>query len=672
MTLDWFSSNITRQLKEHGATLADTTQIQQQVVEAFEKHDIPKLKNILVDIRSKWSGFNGVELDQYLQIVQGSKRLENLKSAASIEDKYGVIAQAILNSIKTGEDKQIISLDAPLTFDEVKTLLRTILQNPNYVSLNYDDPSTLRYPFIITSQKEIKGRLSSKIYEGKKEILLVEFLKNKNEEIVHFFGEKVDTRAYTSRGRYQSPFYMYRFMSENNEPYIVLSREELDLAHITIKGMVSEMRDNEKIGEIARIFTNIPVMFVHSAIPIIQKRTEKEILEITQNWTHDGIAMNVFGGYRHPKNFEKLIFAWIFGGKVSGFPLHLAIVSQAGTGKSMMLDSLSTQFQQKVFEGGTMRGLVPSFGGRIPEEGYLARSQRISLIDEFFGVLRKSGKSGGLENVDNGTDMMNSLLEHKSRSPMSGRGDLAQITTKPQMKVLFTSNTKAYHKLENMVEIAANLNNAFLSRFLWLVQGENHIQYVDAHKSDIQIEEAKRKGNLYPEHNPKFIEVFDYLYSITLPIPKGVVDRIFNNYLNLIPEECAEIYRSRAKHHISCLIDGVAKYNSIVERRGEFKVEGNDVTDAEKLFAMCVLSWNTQKLNFSKVPITSREDFLSYDEGKVFRGIQMNGSIEMKDANPIILARLVDFGLVFEQNGRYYPFSKKETKEVEIETEEFG
>ena len=670
MTLDWFSSSITKQLQQHGATLTDTTIIQQRVVEAFEKNDIPTLKNILVDIRGKWQGFNGAELDQYLQIVQGSKRLENIKTTVSIEDKYGVIAQAILNSIKTGEDKQIISLDAPLSFEEVKTLVRTLLMNPNYVSLNFDDITTLKYPFIITNQKEIKGRIYSKIYEGKKEILLLEFLKNKNEEMIHFFGEKADTRAYTSRGRYQSPFYMYRFITENNEPYIVLSREELDLSHMTIRGMISEVRDNEKIGEIARIFTNIPVMFVHSAVPLIQKRTAEEILAITKTWTHDIMANNVFGGYRHPKNFEKLIFAWLFGGKVSGFPLHLAIVSQAGTGKSMMLDALSTQFSQKVFEGGTMKGLVPSFGGRIPEEGYLAKSQRISLIDEFFGILRKSGRTGGLESVDNGTDMMNSLLEHKSRSPMSGRGDLAQITTKPQMKVLFTSNTKAYHKLENMVEISANLNNAFLSRFLWLVQGEGHIEFIDAHKSDIQIEEAKKKGNLYPQQNPKFIEVFDYLYSITLPIPKGVVDRIFKTYVNLIPEECAEIYRSRAKHHICCLIDGVSKYNSIVERRGEFKVEGTDVADAERLFAMCVLSWNTN-INFSRVPLTSREDFLTYEEGKVFRGIQMNGSIEAKDVSSFVLDRLVQFELVFEKDGRYYPFSQREIKEIDVEANEF-
>ena len=281
-----------------------------------------------------------------------------------------------------------------------------------------------------------------------------------------------------------------------------------------------------------------------------------------------------------------------------------------------VLDAIQAQVQERkgVLGGGTIKGLIPSFGEAIPDEGYICKCNRIAFIDEFFSILRRAKQH---QELDAGTDLLTNILEHKARPVQSGRGALSYIDVRPRAKCILISNTKNFYKLENMVEIAQSLNNPFLSRVLWYVQTKEHIAFIDQNRAKVKnLLQDSPTGGL-PVHDDEFMSVYDFFNSLVVRLDYERTAKVVAQYKSIIPEELHEVFR-RYDHHYECLVDGVAKYRYITEVKETLVADEDDYKEAEELFSIILHSW-LDSVDVSKMPtIKARINFLNPETRKVF------------------------------------------------------
>ena len=263
------------------------------------------------------------------------------------------------------------------------------------------------------------------------------------------------------------------------------------------------------------------------------------------------------------------------------------------------------------------------------------------------------------------TGLMTSLLELKRRT--GGSGQTEKIEVNPTAKLMLVTNEKK-RVLPSLSTMAEKLNNPFLSRILWYVQTKQHIEFIQERQE--MIDSVK---NPNPKLNKNFLSVYDYLNNISLsPSPKDI-KRIFNETKQFVPTELEEVYNARSKHHISCLIDGMAKYNSIVENRGKLIILDKDVEEVRELFATLILSWNIDDVDFHKMPIRTRKEHITLKERKVYdviekdfgqKGITIASLLEIPQPTcHRILKKLQTLELIEELEDGWFPFWHSRVKD---------
>lgn len=620
-------------------TLKGKVSVQELMDEQALLEKAPDLPSFWLDFKSrradilKAAASDVAFVDSYIQTISQSKTQH--ASSAKEDTDLRPIEQAILAKLDFSMRFQLIQIPASLSYDACKDLARRIsldLLAPNEVEktaermgkqVQGDDRQ--RAVFLSSENYADEGTISSSIFARPKAVDLVTIYETTEDVTMNFFSDGTNHKA-SPIGKYAVPFYFARFFSnESKSEIILLSTNPIPMGEVRIRGMEVTLRDVSQIGDNCRLPSAQPIVLLHSIEPVVRQIDSAVVDAEWKGKTHEEFAKQVFGGYRHPFWFEKLILAWLFGGKISGFPLHLGILATAGTGKSYLEECLQTQFQESsgISSPGRLKGLVPSFGGTLPNEGYLCRCKRVALVDEFFGFLRMSGGTDKNE-IDSGTELMLNILEHKIRRVECGRGEAMSITPNPTAKVMLVTNCKTYYKLKNMVEFAQNVNNAFIGRTLWYVQNQAHIDFINKNKPKIiEAEQEAKDGKLYPIRNPRFVELFDFFYNTRLPINALLVDGIQKKGLALVPEGLAEVYSSRGVHHIACLADGIAKYNYLTFNRQKLEILLEDYEEAEELYFTVVGSWN-EGVNLMRLPVKSRVHYLPLEYRELLGFVEQN------------------------------------------------
>lgn len=612
------------------------------VGKAFEETKLAEVRRLLEE--------KNIVLDQqlveYLEIYGKSKTVTNL-----IDKEIHIPESLVRVAIERAKGVHaLVQLDTSKDYGVSKILSQEVYNQ------TVDGRKKPTLAFFITAEKEVRGKITTQAFQDMRQIRLMSVRKGKNGDTdFHFIGDPGSSVGYTRT--LSDYFYVYPFETLTKK-YYVLSKEAVRPGHCEVTGMEVFASDEVKITSgTFNLPSNVTLLFAQKIRSEIKPLSISEVRIATQNWNMDFLAEAVFGANRHPPWFERAYLAWLFSGKFDGYPLHIGIMGPAGTGKTRgMIIPLTYQIPEPspgvFFDGtkSTLKGLVPSFGGKEPQEGYFAKCERIAYVDEFLTSLKRMG--GPVDDNDE-TGMLTTLLEHMPTPAMSGRGQTTMVH--PTAKLILTTNPE--RGLSNLVDCAMRLKRAFMSRVLWYQQTEEHIAFINKNKAR---NTAMRHEDKYPKQIMNFRNVYDAMLDKTVDLDYERIDELFKQYHDIVPEEMKEVYMARYNHHLMCLVDGFAKLAWLTNQRVKLKATDDDYAEAESVFATFLMSWG-KGVNFKKIPIRVRERYLSVSQMNVFQYVSQNAGCKPEEIQtefgraPRELQDLLDLGLVKVLNGGFYP-----------------
>lgn len=590
------------------------SQLQTQFQELIDLEDYKSLRKLLGRCNQtygvKWNGsvldyLDGLETTTVVVREEGESRVST------------PLAESIYKKLVPGG--QIVTVNKKLDFLDIKKLIYQAT-NRRFHEFENESLESIRrkmfLPFILSPNYEVNGNILIQFGETKKSVVLGAYSISQGNLVYKTFGDQATNKM---QEVFSGSFYQYQFLTDQNKKLMVFSQEELDIgSHYSIIGMLVDVRDETKIGEYVKVPTELQCLFIMKADKTIQEIDLVEFHSRAMDYTHDKLAEKVFGKYRQPEWFEKFIFAWLFGGSVNGFPLHILWVGPTGSGKTTgVLDPISDAFGEGVYDGtvGTLKSIVPHFGGVSAEVGYLSTTRRVALIDEFFQLLRRNAVQGK-DHTENEAGLLTSLLEHKEH--IGGSGKHEAIKSKMRSRVLAATNPR--YGLKNMQECTEVLPNQMMSRFIWYFQTQQHFDFIQERKLDFM---SQTREELAPRYDPKFIEMIDFMQSFVVHVDKHKVAEIYDKYKEMLPLGAEPVYAGRSHHHIMCLLDGIVKYNCIVEHRLHFDVMEKDIQEADELFGLLISTWN-ENVDFTKLPIRIRLQYISISIRSIYDLIEKN------------------------------------------------
>ncbi|MFA5158057.1 MAG: hypothetical protein WC451_02630 [Patescibacteria group bacterium] len=589
------------------------------------------------------------------------------------------VYKALMERLQDNRKQLIYIEDMKIDYDEAKEIIRAAIRERFEESQEEIIENRYCFPFLISRNFETTGEILLRNSDKKQSVVLVSLDyamdgHGRPNLYIRLFGEK-NTRK--NMIDYSEDFYMFSFVGDNKQTYMVLSRDILPEGHCTLGGMLVKLPDEIRVGTTATTLTNLSVIFSTDAVSDLKKIDEKEFKEITREWEHEKLASMVFGKGRHPQFFEKLVLAWLFSGKFSDYPLHLFWIGPTGSAKTQSLTSIvEYAMGENRWDGtsATTLSLMPSYGQANVEPGYLIRQRNVGAGDEFFsGFLRSSKKHNRL---GEDTALMTSILEHKKVSLGSGKHSV--VYAQARAKFMFCTNPEG-SRLATLSDCARELPRQFMSRFLWYVQTKSHLEFIAKNKAAIGRLSA---NEVYPVPSNDFKKVYEYLNSFTVDIPEDVEQGIFNKYKDILPDDLLqEVYAGRSHHHILCLIDGISKYNSIVEHRPEVRCMRKDIDDADTIFGLIISTWN-ENVEILKLSEEQRVQYMPATAQLILEKICNEPGLNAYEIGKKIhissveywLEYLIKYGLlkfVEVQNGALTPIKRYYAWNVFLELESF-
>jgi hypothetical protein len=631
----------------------------------------------------------GKELSTLLE--QNGMLDENLKVYFNIAFGCNGTADFETTDIETEFDEAVLEALLPMfDTDRAKVLSKTHILHDSTLSMleceriakavfgTRRNQEKWVLPFIVPEQPECySGMITSQMFQEPRKIRLVEVFQVIGKEglsyTMKYLGENIERRGgkyLRSEHAYAKPFWLFKFEDAEQHTYVLLSKKRLEPGYCKIKGCPIQIRDVSGIGESANLPSDITLFYVTEYTADNAKITKDEYDKTTRDWNHNSMAQMILGEFRHPVWFEKLILAFLFGGEYNNFPLHLVWVSKPGCGKTMVLQSLQTVYKEiaGVYDGAgsTFKGLVPSFGGSMPSEGYVAKVRRLGLIDEFLTGLMRATDSRGVANSDH-VGQMTSLMDHTVSTVASGRHQAFEVRSKGRL--LFATNPKL--NLRTMSEVSTNLNGAFVSRALWYFMTPQHADFIQKNKVNKTI-----LATPFPKPS-EFVKVADYMTSFSLDLDGGKVAGIVNRLKELVPLAALESFDGRAPHHVACMIDGVAKYNTVIEHRPKATINKSDYVEAEGLLTEVVSTWTDSIQSVNQLPVKIRKTYIPLRDRELFDVIDKSASITMdelrkalpewtKDDFDYHLGKLSELGLAAKVGDKWFAHWHRDLKEVKL------
>jgi ribosomal protein L21 len=442
----------------------------------------------------------------------------------------------------------------------------------------------------------MEGRVINEIHPYKKESEIMKCAESKHTGMPHvfFFDEHMDERKYRITKTLSKSFWYYQFEAGNRQ-YIVLSEDRLDLENCKIEGTIINLKDDTLIGENKKFSINLPIFIANKVTKNkIEIKSKKELIEITKKskLSHKNYFNWLFYHsedkkvYNHPDYFQYLISAWLLSSK-RGFPLHLMVIAEPGTGKSTVQECIWQKFDEdvEIVEGScsTMKSLIPSFKGTLPEPGALLRANRICVVDELFRILMRTKRD--LREIE--LSSTNPILEHKkNRRVSSGNGE---IKFNPSARVIGVTNP--VWGSSNMQQLTDHFDNSFLSRWLIWYQDHKHVKMIQDGES---VQESQ-----YKLDRDVWLSMVDYLHSFEAKFDKNKVKELFEQCEKLLGNYTEEnelngiknVYSARYRHHIECLMDGIVKTRCICEQDDSFSAKKIDYENLKKIWVRMMIEW---------------------------------------------------------------------------------
>jgi hypothetical protein len=259
------------------------------------------------------------------------------------------------------------------------------------------------------------------------------------------------------------------------------------------------------------------------------------------------------------------------------------MIGKQGGGKSKAMESISEKIDETIpiveGSGSTMKSLIPSFKGDLPKPGALIESNRMVFIDEFFRILMREDK----DDRENTLTHLNPLLEHKRRRFGSGNNCLdTQMTSK-----LFAVTNPVFGT-STMEHLVNKMDNSFLSRLLIWYQDEDHYNsIINKKENELEYIPIEVTGELWRA-------IFDYCNSFKVNMDLNECSKIHKeglSYLNSLPEAVKEIYKTRYKHHLNCVLDGIVKLRCILNKDIRFEATAADYEATREIWLNMLKNW---------------------------------------------------------------------------------
>lgn len=652
-------SNSVNSLSAVFSDLTQRTSFEKVITSSINENNLEKIRDILVEYHKSFP-----------QSEIANELLEDISSATrkaiSVDKSYDktkimkYVQQVLYNfEVDPDNNKRIIRIDDIIPFE----LCKEVAQEALAIYLK-EKPVTPIYPFVVSSNKRIVGRVIQGSNFAQNHVLLSISTKTNKTYDSKTKINYIDEQHPVGSEKFVLPLFTYTFVSTDStdkrgfKEYILLSQEKLSQEEMVIDGFGIPITDSLKVGNTGAISINTEVVFVLNYSKVIQNLTEDEFLEECKNYTtHEELYKEYFTILRQPLTFEKFLLSMMFARKgTEGYPSHIGLFGPASCGKSKLLEAVSGTFGEiRLLETTTLKSIVPNFGSTKAEPGLFIKSRRYCTVDELLNMLIKGEK---IEEMN----LFNSLLTHANGTSGSGKHQDV-ITAVPTATMIFATNYKV-GRINNFVELCDKIDVPFLSRFILYNYTRAHVEFIKNNEdkvfSMLAEESAKRKkevsiSDYVSRYNPTAIRLTDYLRSTMTFFNQKQVSEIYSEVKEIIPDsgKVLELYEGRSRKHIATILDGVIKYHYIIEKRtGPMEAKPIDYEVAKDIWYMIVSSWS--EFN-PKLPMKYREKLLTEKETAVFLHIAKNPGTttymidkELKFMPHSILNKLLSVGLIRE------------------------
>ena len=570
--------------------------------------------------------------------------------------------RALMTQIKAQPGKEnLIFTDEPISNIEREILTQEIFEE------------TRKMAFIISKQHSWSGRISLELSRTKERFKLTEVYAGNDDgwKYQHFGQSKSKTKGLVNIQNHTESFYQYKFIADDKE-YILLSDKKLEPMRCTIHGTKVSVNDYKSVGENRKLPVDQEIIFAHSSEPAIEPMDQNVLDEYRQGIDHDFLAQRMFGDFRHPEWYERMVLAIIFVKNDNGYPSHLMQMAEAGTGKSAQLESMTKALDEgkPPFTGtsSTIKGLVPSFKESPPDEGFLMRCDRIAAVDEKFNLLSNTVQNSNSRMVDAFRPMLD-LLEHSSREFSSGNGS---ITGKTEATMFAMGNpcygvNSIYEALENN-----KIDEAYLSRFILYDQLDSHIQFINDRKGETASGDDQ---DYMPRTDDQFVSLID---TMRMNYVEGIdhkrIDEIHSELLELVPSVFTTTFKARYKHHIINMVAGMAKYHYLIDNRATLTAKEEDYEEAAEIMETIISSWGNVNLNdlsyrarVNSLKPSARQFFEAINDEPGILGNELLGRVDTDNAaKHMSNLRQLDLVAELKDDGMksYYPYWSQEYKEA--------
>jgi len=427
-------------------------------------------------------------------------------------------------------------------------------------------------------------------------------------------------------------FWIYKTTCKNKD-YYIFSKQQLEMKNYQFSGMLVELNDRTEMNNNLKLKSISKVFFLKEAKPTVKILEKEELVDLVSELNLDKecwfniINYHPFGTINvFPEKTNLIRSAQMLSGKLDGWPMHLAVMGQPGTRKSCgYIETTAFKFSEEseIVEGANSRikGLSPSFKEKPANIGYLAKSERMGYVDEL-GKMVEFEINKHQSAISNVLGELNFLLDHKKRTVGSGNDN--DCVVQANAKFLFASNgVKGKNYLEDHIGL---IDPTTMSRIVWWVQNPEEIDLVLGEKGilripptprqaqDISEEEGKIKilrhvggvvGVLGEISRDDFLTIFDTCNSFICEIDVNEVQKIVKKSNLMIQGGLLGIWKPRAEHHITLIVDGLCKIRCLFsDRDSEFKAKKEDYELAEAIVSEMIRSWgckvSVNKENFEK------------------------------------------------------------------------
>lgn len=592
--------------------LPDFVKWKYRIKEVIATKDPKKIRTALEELQEK----SGVDLSDYflfLDIIPWEQIQAEVEQELPEPIKMAIKARAV-PGIATWLDFKWRTL----SWDQAKEVAK-------FAAEGYIEDVPLVMPYSVNF--EMSGTLTARITNYQVEIPVAGVYRRKisrkkaeeqnqpMEEIV-FADEPAKGMKKPLRGVYWKG-YLYEMIGDDNERYFIVIPDEVQLSYGKVRGMLVPVVDYKTLGETSKLRT-INKMVLAKSWEVLENFVDPAAVEKHRQPDFETLYKKIFGEFRHPEWFERLLLAWMFSGDISGYPLHMLFIAPPHTGKSTILEAIEKHFpEDPVYGQGTLKGIVPSFGNGRVRVGEFLKRKRFFLVDEFLRIILRNPQDREM-----GGDMvglLNEILEHKTRVASSGVSDTT-LEINPRARMLAMTNWA--RNVRSIPDLAEAFDNAFLSRMLIYVMTKKHKNFV------IQNKEHLKEIGWHPDMLkpwPELRTLVDWAHSFTIDgIDYRRVYEMVEKHREIIPAEAEDLFAGRYSDHFARILDGVVKTRYLCHEKENLVPDDADYALADQIFGAVLASWKGD-IDIGELPPKLRIAYLPKAQADVFYWVQKAG-----------------------------------------------